>query len=210
MKEMMPLLDRYLPVRWRGAAFVPAGVLAVHQLRYPLRIRWSIRQRALRAGARISELARSSDRAALRAGIGVDAGEPRPGLAQRARQTLAQPPSAYAVAPRLSRIGRCLCRSGVARGPAFGAATPVGLRGCSATVDGWRSLRPSRSVLIALVLRGASAAERWAASRSRSFLQSRRRTIATPRPLEVWIPRPEPLASEAAGRAPPRVAPIFV
>ena len=206
----MPLLDRYLPVRWRGAAFVPAGVLAVHQLRYQLAFGGqSGHELSAQGHAYLSSLAPPI---ALLFALGF--GLTLANLAQawrsgRVRRSPSHPLLALWLLVSAGLVAVYIGQESLEG--LLSSGHPGGLAGVFGD-GGWLAIPAALAVggLIALVLRGASAAERWAARRSRSFRQSRRRTIATPRPLEVWISRPEPLASEAAGRAPPRVAPTFV
>ncbi|HEX4305580.1 MAG TPA: hypothetical protein VHZ54_06075, partial [Solirubrobacterales bacterium] len=58
-------------------------------------------------------------------------------------------------------------------------------------------------LVIALALRGARAAIRWAAARHHRPQASHGRPAPAPRPRRLALPRPVPMAGAAAGRAPP-------
>jgi hypothetical protein len=88
---------------------------------------------------------------------------------------------------------------------------PSGLAGVFGD-GGWLAIPIAMAIagVIALTLQGAGATERWLARRAPQARPNQRRAIASQGPLPVWIAAAGPLASKAAGRAPPREAPTLI
>ncbi len=200
---MIARQQRLLPLRWRAAALLPAAVLSVHQLRFLL---------AFGGGAN-AELARSghaylgllAPAVAMATAIAVGLFVARLAAAWQAGDA---PRAAPAPAPFVRlwlTIAALLVAIYAGQEMLEGALAPAhdaGLAGAFGS-GGLLALPAALLVaaLVAALLRGADLALAWAARRLRGA-----RSPLPPRPYLVAAPplaRPSPLASAAAGRAPP-------
>jgi hypothetical protein len=199
-------IDRLVPVKVRAAALMPAAVLTVHQLRFQLAFgdRTSGKLAAeghqylvalaplaamlvaIVAGLFAARLARAWS------GEEGDTG-PLPGFARLAATIAAALLAIYCCQELLEGV--------------LSTGHPEGLRGVFGE-GGWLAapLAMALGAVVALALRGAGAAIRWAAARARTVPQRHPRPVAAPRPRRLALPRPAPLAATAAGRAPPVAA----
>jgi hypothetical protein len=199
-------IERLVPVRVRAAALMPAAVLTVHQLRFQLAF-------GDRTGGRLAEeghqyLVALAPLAAMLVAIAA-------GLfaARLARAWDGEEGDGGAL-PSLLRltlvIGAALlaiyCCQELLEG-ALSTGHPGGLQGVFGE-GGWLAVPLSLALgtVVALALRGAGAAIRWAATRARSPSRPHRRPVPAPRPRRIVLPRTAPLAATAAGRAPPLAA----
>jgi hypothetical protein len=81
---------------------------------------------------------------------------------------------------------------------------PKGFNGVFGDGGWWAApLSLACGAVVAVALRGARAAIRWAAARHARPRTSHGRPSPAPRPRRLALPRPVPLAGAAAGRAPP-------
>lgn len=197
------LIDRFVPLRFRAAALMPAAVLTVHQLRFQLAFGDRADSRlaaegheyltalaplaamlvAILSGVFLAGLAR-----AWREGAGE--GRPAPSFARvwlAAALALLAIYSAQELAEGMLASGH-----------------PGGLAGVFGEGGLWAlPLSLLLGAVVALALRVGSAAIEWVAA----YRAARPRRAAHPRvirrPLEVLLVPAAPLAGSAAGRAPP-------
>jgi lysylphosphatidylglycerol synthetase-like protein (DUF2156 family) len=196
-------IERLVPVKVRAAALMPAAVLTVHQLRFQLAFGAHTNGKLAAEGhqylvalvplaAMLVAVAAGLFAARLaRAWSGEEGENGR--LPGYIRLTLT-------IAATLLAIYCCqeLLEGFLSTGH------PEGLQGVFGEGGWWAA--PLSLVLggvVALALRGAGAAIRWAVARSRRAAQRHSRPAAAPRPRRIVLPRPAPLAAVAAGRAPP-------
>lgn len=195
------LIDKYVPLRVRAAALMPAAVLTVHQLRFQLAFGGRADNRlaaeghqylaalapfaamlvAIGAGLFIAALARA------RRGVGESGRSPGLlTLALAAAATLLAIYSAQELAEGMLVSGH-----------------PGGLVGAFGDGGLWAlPLSLLLGFVVAAVLRIGSAAIEWVADRSRPPAGARR-PLSARRPVETFLATARPLAALAAGRAPP-------
>lgn len=199
-------IDKLVPLRFRAAAAMPAAVLTVHQLRYQLAFGSRADEKlaaqghqylsaaapfvamllAVVAGLFLANLARAWRRG--------DEGEDTRG----ARGSLARIWLLAALSLLLIYCGQEFFEGLLASGHPGGLAGVFGQGGLWAI-----PLSILLGGLVAVTLRIADAAIRWAASRRRRNAAPQVRARRPRRP-DDFIPAPRgPLAGEAAGRAPP-------
>jgi hypothetical protein len=193
-----------LPARIRGAALMPAAVLAVHQLRYLLAFGGDTESKLAAEGhAYLTSLA---PLAAVLVAIG--AGVFLAGLARARREGEAgeRPGHSFAfvwIAAAAALLGiyaaQELCEGMLSSGH------PGGLLGVFGEGGLWAvPLALAFGALVAGALRFAAVARRWAAALGREEAPPRAaRPRRTRRPADVFRPALPPLALLAAGRAPP-------
>lgn len=192
--------------RWRGAALLPLGTLAVHQLRYLLAYGPHANQELvshgdtyihsllpaclglllLPAGALLGHLAQ-----AWRGGHTHDRG-----LSRRQLWTVAT-----------TLLIACFCAQEIVE-MLLETGHPAGLAGIFGS-GGWWALPASAAVggLVTLLVSGARAVVGVVARLRARTPSGGRAAIATaPRPSSPATPRPTPLAACRAGRAPPAAA----
>ena len=193
-----------IPVRARALALVPMGALVVHELRYLI----AFGSHADR------ELARQGHAYLVWAGLAVAL------------------VAAAGLGWFVARLARARQGAGPGRAPSWAATWAVLAGGLLATyvvqelVEGWLAsghpaglagvlgaggwLAAPASVVVggvlALLLRGARAAIALVAARARRARRPRLATAIHVRPRSVALRLPSPLASAAAGRAPPPAA----
>ncbi len=206
--------DRLLSPRLRAAALMPAAVLTVHQLRYLLAFGGGTGQELEKEGHQyLSALA-----APVAMSVAIVVGLFLARLASAWREggdgTSA---SAGGTGERASEW-RAFLRLALTTGGALlaiyscqellegmlSSGHPGGFEGVFGD-GGWWSvpLTLACGFVVAAALRGARAAIRWAATRHRRPQTSYGRPAPASRPRRLTLPRPVPLASAAAGRAPP-------
>lgn len=207
-------MDRLLSPRVRAAALMPAAVLTVHQLRFLLTF----------GGGSGAELEKEGHQylSALAAPIAMSvaivvglffarltsAWREGAGEGQATRGGGAEGGSARGSFLRLALlIGAALlalysCQE-LLEGM-LSSGHPGGFDGVFGD-GGWQAVPLSLACgfAIAVALRGARAAIRWAAARHRRAVAFHGRPAPSPRPPRLPLPRPVPLAGAAAGRAPP-------
>ncbi len=195
-----------VPIPLRAVALMPPAALAVHQLRYwlaygshtdralatqghsylPSLTPWLVLLLAMSAGAFVGRLAQTWQ--------GAGGAEPQ----RRRHHRLLWAWLAVAGALIIVYSGQELLEG------MFAPGHPGGLVGVFG--DGGLWAIPSAlavGALLALLLRGAEAALALAARARPAFRASCERSRALPRPRNVRLSPPAPLASAAAGRAPP-------
>jgi hypothetical protein len=206
-------IDRVLSPRLRAAALMPAAVLTVHQLRFLLAFGGSSGEELEKEGHQyLSALAAPiamlvaivvglffALASAWRVGVGEGAGAPRSGEGGSPRR--------YGFLRLALSIGVALlvlysCQE-LLEGM-LSSGHPEGFDGVFGDGGWWAApLSLACGLIIALALRGARAAIRWAASRHLRPQGSHGRPTPAARPRRLTLPRPTPLAGAAAGRAPP-------
>jgi hypothetical protein len=193
-----------LSPRVRAAALMPAAVLTVHQLRYLLAFGGNADGKLAEQGH--AYLGAVAPAAAMLVAIAVGvliaglARARRDGAAPEASRGLSFTSLALLVAVSLLGI---YAAQELAEG-ALVAGHPGGLVGVFGS-GGWWALPLSLALgaLVALALRAADAALRWAASRARRARAQARAPRRSRRPAPFFVPQQAPLATAAAGRAPP-------
>jgi hypothetical protein len=212
-------IDRLLSPRLRAAALMPAAVLTVHQLRYLLAFGGGTGQELEKEGHQyLSALAAPiAMSVAIVVGLflarlasawreGEDAGSGRGG-AERALSAGGSPSACRGFLCLALTIGAALlalysCQE-LLEGM-LSSGHPGGFDGVFGDGGWWAApLSLACGLVIAAALRGARAAIRWAAARHRRPQASYGRPAPAPRPRRLALPRLEPLAGAAAGRAPP-------
>jgi hypothetical protein len=196
-------IDRLVSPRLRAAALMPAAVLTVHQMRFLLAFGGGSGEELEKEGHQyLSALAAPiAMSAAIVVGLffarlasawcgGAGESAPRHGLLRLAFLIGASLLVLYSCQELLEGM--------------LSSGHPGGFTGVFGD-GGWWAVPLSLACggIIALALRGARAAIRWAAARSRRAKISHGRPTPTPRPRRLALPRPMPLAGAAAGRAPP-------
>ncbi len=200
---MLAGLERLVPIRWRAAALLPAAALVVHQLRYALAYGdESGHQLAAQGHAYLASYAPvAAMLVAVTVGLFIArlAEAWRGGAADDVRgRTFAQVWLLTAFALVSIYAGQELLEGLLASGH------PGGLIGVFGG-GGWWAIPVALAVaaIVALALRGARAAIRWATSHQRRRKAARAPATAPRPPRAPFVPRLAPLASTAAGRAPP-------
>jgi hypothetical protein len=212
-------IDRLLSPRLRAAALMPAAVLTVHQLRYLLAFGGGSGQELEKEGHQYLSALAAPIAMSVAIVVGLflarlasawREGEAEPGGAapSRGRSGAAARPSAWRGFFRLSlTIGASLlalysCQE-LLEGM-LSSGHPGGFDGVFGDGGWWAvPLSLACGLVIAAALRGARAAIRWVAARHRAPKASYGRPAPAPRPRRLALPRLVPLASAAAGRAPP-------
>jgi hypothetical protein len=197
------LIDKYVPLRVRAAALMPAAVLTVHQLRFQLA--FGDRADSSLAAEGHQYLTALAPLAAMLVAIG--SGLFIAALA-RARRGVGEEHRAPGLLLLWLAVAATLLAIYSAQELAEGALVsghPAGVAGVFGHGGLW--VLPLALLLggvVALALRIGSAAIAWVAGRAAtaSALPVRPRPAARPAPL--LLASPEPLAALAAGRAPPR------
>ena len=200
---MLAGLERLVPIRWRAAALLPAAALTVHQLRYGLAYGGNAsRELAAQGHAYLAALAPPiALLVATAAGVFVArfarawrAGE---GPGEQARSFVSLW-AAISVSLTLIFVAQELLEGLLASGH------PAGLTGVFGG-GGWLAvpLAGLAGALVALLLRGARAAIRWASARRATGLRNGHPSRRPSRPAAVFPARLSPLATGSAGRAPP-------
>jgi hypothetical protein len=200
-------LETLLPVRIRGAALMPAAVLAVHQLRYLLAFGGDAKAKLASEGH--AYLASLAPLAAVLVAIG--AGVFLAGLARARREGeagdeagrsflwiwLAAAAALLGIYTAQELLEGLLC-----------SGHPGGLLGVFGEGGLWAvPLALAFGAVVAGALRFAAAARRWAAALGREEAHPpAARPRRSRRPDDVFRPALAPLALAAAGRAPPTAA----
>lgn len=207
---MRALLDRFVPLPVRAAALLPAAVLTVHQLRYQLA--FGSRSDVRLAAEGHQYLASLAPLAAMLVAIG--AGVFIAALARAWRDGSGLPSRAgrgfFAVwllsAATLLAI---YCGQELAEAM-LSAGHPGGLAGVFGEGGLWAMpLSLLLGAALALALRVAEAAICWAGGRRVRSAPPPRRPAAAAVPFDALLVPARPLASAAAGRAPPAAAPAL-
>jgi hypothetical protein len=213
-------IDRLLSPRLRAAALMPAAVLTVHQLRYLLAFGGGSGQELEKEGHQyLSALA-----APIAMSVAILVGLFLARLASAWRDGEADAAGRREPASgRSGRASRASAWRGFLRLSLTIGASLLALYSCQELLEGMLSsghpggfdgvfgdggwwavpLSLACGFVIAAALRGARAAIRWAAARRRAPKPSYGRPAPAPRPRRLALPRLEPLAGAAAGRAPP-------
>jgi hypothetical protein len=203
-------LDRLVPLRVRAAALMPAAVLTVHQLRFQLAFGGQADSRLAAEGHQyLSSFFAPLAAMALAIGIGLFLAT----LAQAWRQAPAGGGRAPSSFPRVWLLAAAAllaiyCGQELLEG-LLASGHPGGLAGVFGAGGLWAI--PLSGLLGAVVAAGlhvAAVAVEWVARVGASAAP--RRACARPplRPTAIFLSVPEPLASAAAGRAPPLLAPL--
>ncbi|HEY2716634.1 MAG TPA: hypothetical protein VGI73_10500 [Solirubrobacterales bacterium] len=200
---MRSRLETILPARIRAAALMPAAVLTVHQLRYQLAFGGHTDAKLASQGH--AYLGTVAPLAAMLVAIG--AGVFLAGLARARREGEAgergRPFVAVWLLAAAALVGIYAAQE-LAEGM-LAAGHPGGLHGVFGDGGIWAlPLSLAFGAVVALALRAADAAKRWAAGLAeRDEPPARIRARRPLRPAPVFMPAPAPLALAAAGRAPP-------
>ena len=192
-----------MTARWRGAALLPLGTLAVHQLRYLLAY-------GPHAGRELVSHGDTYIHSVLPACLGLlllPAGALLGHLAQawrrgHARDQGLSPRRLWTVATVLLIV--CFCAQEILE-MLLETGHPAGLAGIFGS-GGWWALPASAAVgaLVTLLVTGARTMVGIMARRRAGTPSAGRAAMATPsRPSGPSTPRPAPLAACRAGRAPP-------
>jgi hypothetical protein len=199
-------IERLVPVKVRAAALMPAAALTVHQLRFQLAFGDRTGGRLAAEGhqylvalaplaAMLVAVVAGLFAARLAGAWGGEEGDagPLPGFLRLAATIAAALLAIYCCQELLEGV--------------LSTGHPEGLPGVFGE-GGWLAapLSMALGAVVALALRGAGAALRWAATRARRAPHRHSRPAAAPRPRRLALPRPAPLAATAAGRAPPAPA----
>jgi hypothetical protein len=204
-------IDRFVPLRIRAAALMPAAVLAVHQLRYQLAFGGRVDGKlaleghgylggfaplaamliAIAVGMVLATMAQAWRR-------GAGEGENRSVSSFRRVWLLA------AVSLLVIYCGQELLEGFLASGHPGGIAGVFGQGGLWAI-----PLSFLLGAVVALGLRVAEIAVRWAAERRVQPQPCRAPRRLGHRPGNVFLVLREPLAGAAAGRAPPALPPLI-
>jgi hypothetical protein len=210
-------IDRLLPPRLRAAALMPAAVLTVHQLRYLLAFGGGSGQELEKEGHQyLSALAAPIAMSvaivvglffarlamAWRVGAAPDAERPSDAGSRPNRRFAPGRFIRLALLIGLALLTLYSCQE-LLEGM-LSTGHPGGFEGVFGEGGWWAvPLSFACGTVVALALRGARAAIRWAAARHRRTKPSHGRPAPAPRPPRIALPRPVPLAGAAAGRAPP-------
>jgi hypothetical protein len=212
-------IDRLLSPRLRAAALMPAAVLTVHQLRYLLAFGGGSGQELEKEGHQyLSALA-----APIAMSVAIVVGLFLARLAGAWREGEATASDRGGAERALGGGGSPSAWRGFLRLALTIATALLALYSCQELLEGMLSsghpggfdgvfgdggwwaapLSLVCGLVIAAALRGARAVIRWAAARHRRPQASYGRPAPAPRPRRLALPRLEPLAGAAAGRAPP-------
>jgi len=196
------LIDKYVPLRVRAAALMPAAVLTVHQLRFQLA--FGDRANGQLAAEGHQYLAALAPIAAMLVAIGAGLFIAALARARRGVGEAGRAPGlltlALAVAATLLAI---YSAQELAEGM-LASGHPGGLVGVFGDGGIWAvPLSLLLGVVVAAVLRIGFAAIEWVAERSAPTSTPVTRPRRAARPAPVFFAVPEPLAARAAGRAPP-------
>ena len=206
---MSRLIDRFVPLRFRAAALMPAAVLTVHQLRFQLAF-------GDRADGRLAAeghgyLTALAPLAAML--VAIVAGVFLASVARAWREGAGEGRPAPSLARVWLTAGLALLAIYSAQEFAEGmlvSGHPGGLAGVFGQGGLWAlPLSLLLGAVVALALRIGSAAIEWAAARRAARTRRVARPRATRRPLEALLAPIAPLAALAAGRAPPLAVPTL-
>ncbi len=196
------LIDRFVPLRFRAAALMPAAVLTVHQLRFQLAF-------GDRADGRLAAeghgyLTALAPLAAML--VAIVAGVFLAGVARAWRGAgEGAAPSSFARVGLAAALALLAIYSAqeLAEGM-LASGHPGGLAGVFGEGGLWAlPLSLLLGAAVALALRVGSAAIEWVAARRAARPLRSARPRPTRPPLEVLLVPAAPLAALAAGRAPP-------
>ncbi len=204
---MRSRLETILPARLRAAALMPAAVLTVHQLRYQLAFGGHTDARLASQGH--AYLGTVAPLAAML--VAIAAGVFIAGLARARREGEAgergRPFLLVWLLAAAALLGIYVAQE-LAEGM-LAAGHPAGLHGVFGDGGMWAlPLAVALGTVVALALRVADAAKRWAAGLGERG-ETRARARRPLRPAAIFMPAPAPLALAAAGRAPPLGAPVL-
>jgi hypothetical protein len=220
-------MDRLLPPRLRAAALMPAAVLTVHQLRFLLAFGGGSGAELEKEGHQYLSALAAPIAMSVAIVVGLFfarlAAAWAEGDAEEGRMPRRQAGQGGGPAAR-GRVGgeRAAARRFLRLALLIGAAL-LALYSCQELLEGvlssghpegfggvfgdggWWAVPLSLAcgLVVAVALRGARAAIRWAAARHRGPTTSHRRLAPVSRPRRLALPRPVPLAGAAAGRSPP-------
>jgi hypothetical protein len=205
-------IDRFVPLRIRAAALMPAAVLTVHQLRFQLAF-------GERSGSKLASeghqyLGALAPLAAMLLAIGAGlflatlSSAWRRGVDDdKGRGEVAALPKLWLLAA--ASLLAIYCGQELLEGLLV-SGHPGGLAGVFGEGGLWAiPLSGLLGAVVALGLRVADVAVRWAARRRPRLTSPRTPVRRTPRPGEVLLALREPLADAAAGRAPPLAPPAI-
>lgn len=203
------LIDRFVPLRFRAAALMPAAVLTVHQLRFQLAFGDRADSRLAAEGH--SYLTALAPLAAML--VAIVAGVFIAGVARAWRDGAGEGRSA----PSLVRVWLAAALALLAIYSAqelaegvLASGHPGGLEGVFGQGGLWAlPLSLLLGAVVALILGLGSAAIKWVAARRAAHRRRAARPRASRRPPEVLLTPAAPLAALAAGRAPPLAAPTL-
>ncbi|MGD9736676.1 MAG: hypothetical protein AB7V58_13905 [Solirubrobacterales bacterium] len=206
---MRSRLETLLPARIRAAALMPAAVLTLHQLRYQLAYGdHADSQLAAQGHAYLGAVTPlAAMLVAIAAGVFIAA------LARARRDGEAGERGRPFLLVWLLAAGALLgiyALQELAEGILF-AGHPPGLHGVFGDGGLWAlPLAAALGAVVALALRVAAVARRWAAGLGDvEAAPADERPRRVPRPAAVFMPVLAPLALAAAGRAPPLLAPAL-
>jgi hypothetical protein len=199
-------IDRLVPLRVRAAALMPAAVLTVHQLRFQLAFGSHTQSKLASEGHQY--LGALAPLAAMALAIGVGLFLATLSRAWRGGMDLDENRARVAAFPKiwlaaaasllLIYCGQELLEGFLVSGHPGGIAGVFGAGGLWAV-----PLSVALGAVVALGLRVADIAVRWAAGRRVGSPSPRAPRRISTRPADVLLALREPLADAAAGRAPP-------
>lgn len=204
-------IDRFVPLRVRAAALMPAAVLTVHQLRFQLAFGGHTEAKLASEGHQY--LGALAPLAAILVAIAVGlflASLARAWRGDATGEHSRRAPAFLAVwALAAAALLTLYCAQELLEG-LLASGHPGGLVGVFGNGGLWAiPLSLLLGGVVALGLRVADVAIRWASERHASPVAGEGRPVAARRPASVLLTVPGPLASAAAGRAPPLAVATF-
>lgn len=196
------LIDKYVPLRVRAAALMPAAVLTVHQLRFELAFGGHADSRLAAEGHRY--LTALAPIAAMLVAIGAGLFLAALARARRGAGEARRAPGPVALTLTIAATLLAIYSAQELAEGVLISGHPGGIAGVFGEGGLWAlPLSLLLGAAIALLLRVGAVAIEWVAERSVLLAASSLRPRRAPRPATVFLAPPEPLAALCAGRAPP-------